>query len=250
MRRHPLEGILSVVAFNLRHRQPDLSLFEIGRTYGRGAGGLRESRWAVVAASGARQRGAWWESPGNADVYDAKGYAEHVLAALGIRSREVRPVAAPGLEPDATAALVVEGQTAAIFGEVAAAARERLGVAAPVFAALIPLDLAARLPRAAARYEALPRYPSVTRDVAFILGADQALTAQAIEVAMAAEAGPLLRGMTLFDVFRFPDGRRSLAWRLIFQAGDRTLTDDEVNAAHARMVQRVCDHLHISLRGT
>jgi phenylalanyl-tRNA synthetase beta chain len=53
----------------------------------------------------------------------------------------------------------------------------------------------------------------------------------------------------LFDVFRFPDGRRSLAWRLVFQADDRTLTDDEVNAIHARVVRRVCAQFHISLRG-
>ena len=155
----------------------------------------------------------------------------------------------PGLEPDATGALIVSGEVAGIFGEVAAAVRERLEIAAPVFAAMISLDVVARLPRTPARYEPLPRYPSVTRDVAFLMEADQLLTAQAIETAMAAEAGPLLREMVLFDVFRFPDGRRSLAWRLIFQAGDRTLTDDEVNAVHARMVGRVCDQFHIALRG-
>ena len=42
---------------------------------------------------------------------------------------------------------------------------------------------------------------------------------------------------------------RSLAWRLVFQASDRTLTDDEVNTIHARVVRRVCDEFHISLRG-
>jgi phenylalanyl-tRNA synthetase beta chain len=46
-----------------------------------------------------------------------------------------------------------------------------------------------------------------------------------------------------------PDGRRSLAWRLVFQAGDRTLTDEEVNTIHARIVGRVCEQFHISLRG-
>jgi phenylalanyl-tRNA synthetase beta chain len=182
-------------------------------------------------------------------VYDAKGHAEHVLDALGLRARHNSPWAVEGLEPDSTGALVVGGEAAAIFGEVAAAVRERLDIAAPVFAAMIPLDVVARLPRAAVRYEALPRHPSVTRDVAFAIESDQAVTAQAIEAAMAAEAGPLLREMTLFDVFRVPDGRRSLAWRLVFQAGDRTLTDEEVNAIHARIVRRVCEQFHISLRG-
>lgn len=249
MRRHPLEGILGAVALNLRRQQSNVSVFEIGRTYGRSADGVREPRWAVIALTGARHRPGWW-APGDAvDVYDAKGHAEHILETLGLRSREVRPGAVAGLEPDSAGALLVNGEAAAIFGEVAVTVRERLGIAPAVFAAMIPLDTVARLPRTPARYEPLPRYPSVARDVAFLIEGDQPVTAEVIETAMAAEAGPLLRELTLFDVFRFPDGRRSLAWRLVFQAGDRTLTDDEVNIIHARVVRRVCDQFNISLRG-
>jgi len=54
--------------------------------------------------------------------------------------------------------------------------------------------------------------------------------------------------VTLFDVFRFPDGRRSLAWRLTFQAEDRTLTDDEVNRVQARVTQRITAAFGITLR--
>ena len=249
MRRHPLEGVLAAVALNLRRQQSDVSVFEIGRTYGRVAAGVREPRWAVVALTGARHRPGWWTPAERVDVYDAKGYAEHLLQSLGLRVSAVEPVDVAGLEPDSTAALRVGGETAAIFGEVAAAGRERLGIDQPVFAAMIPLDTVAALPRPAVRYEPLPRYPSVARDAAFLVGSDQELTAQSIERALVAEAGPLLREVTLFDVFRFPDGRRSLAWRLVFQAGDRTLTDDEVNVIHAQAVRRVCDQFHISLRG-
>jgi phenylalanyl-tRNA synthetase beta chain len=249
MRRHPLEGVLGAVAVNLRRQQSSVSAFEIGRTYGRTSDGFRERRWAVVALTGARHRGGWWAPVDAVDVYDAKGYAEHVLAALRLPAHEVSQAAVPGLETDSTGLLLVQGEAAAIFGEVARDVCERLGIAAPVFAAMIPLDVVARLPAVPPRYEPLPRYPSVARDVAFAIGADQPLTAHAIETALAAEAGPLLRGLTLFDVFRFPDGRRSLAWRLVFQATDRTLTDDEVNAIHARIVRRVGEQFNISLRG-
>jgi phenylalanyl-tRNA synthetase beta chain len=249
MRRHPLEGVLAALALNARRQQPDVGAFEIGRTYGRDGDAVREPRWAAVAVTGARHCPGWWVPLERVDVYDAKGYAEHVLQALGLRASAVEPAEVPGLEPDSAGALLVTGETAALFGEVAVTVRERLGLEAPVFAALIPLDAVAALPPPALRYEPLPRYPSVTRDVAFLLGPEQTLTAQTIERALGAEAGPLLREVTLFDVFRLPDGRRSLAWRLVFQAGDRTLTDDEVNAIHARAVQRVGDQFHISLRG-
>jgi phenylalanyl-tRNA synthetase beta chain len=66
---------------------------------------------------------------------------------------------------------------------------------------------------------------------------------------MRERAGPLLRGLTLFDVFRFPDGRRSLAWRLTFQAEDRTLTDDEVNAIQERVARGVSERFDITWRG-
>jgi phenylalanyl-tRNA synthetase beta chain len=249
MRRHPLEGILGTVALNLRRQQPNVRVFEVGRTYGRAEEGIREPSWAVIALTGARHRLGWWLPPDRVDVYDAKGYAEHLLETLGLRVGEVREVEVSGLEADSTGALVVNGETAAFFGEVAVGVRERLGIEAPVFAAMIPLDTVARLPRTAMRYEPLPRYPTVARDVAFLIGAEQTPTAAAIESAMSAEGGALLREMTLFDVFRFPNGRRSLAWRLVFRADDRTLTDDEVNAIHARVVRRVCAQFHISLRG-
>ena len=66
---------------------------------------------------------------------------------------------------------------------------------------------------------------------------------------MSSEAGPLLRGLVLFDVFRFPDGRTSLAWRLVFQAEDRTLTDDEVNAIQERVARRTAERFRITWRG-
>jgi phenylalanyl-tRNA synthetase beta chain len=86
--------------------------------------------------------------------------------------------------------------------------------------------------------------------MAFVVGADQQVAAAAVEAALRAEAGPLLRDVTLFDVFRFPDGRRSLAWRLTFQAADRTLTDEEINAIHARVADTIASRFAVTLRTT
>ena len=70
-----------------------------------------------------------------------------------------------------------------------------------------------------------------------------------MEAAIRREAGPLLREVMVFDVFRLPDGQRSVAWRLTFQAEDRTLTDDEVNAIHGQVAGRVGAEFGITLRG-
>ncbi|OGK90120.1 MAG: hypothetical protein A2W08_12230 [Candidatus Rokubacteria bacterium RBG_16_73_20] len=142
----------------------------------------------------------------------------------------------------------MDGEIVAEFGEVLAAARAAYGIDAPVFAAVVALDALAARAEPPPRHEPLPRFPAVQRDLAFVLAAGQATSAAALEAALAAEAGPLLRHVTLFDVFRFPDGRTSLAWRLVFQAEDRTLTDDEVNAVQERVARRITERFGVTLR--
>jgi phenylalanyl-tRNA synthetase beta chain len=259
LRGHPLEGLLSAVAINVRRRQPNVRLFELAPVFrGRGEApgaaqgsgdAVREPRWAAIALTGARADVAWYRTEEPLDVYDAKGLAEHVLAALGVRAQGRAGGRLPGFEPDSHGALVTDdGAVVAEFGEVAAPVRAAFDLDATAFAAVIDLDAVAALPRPAVRYEPLPRFPAVQRDMAFLAGADQQVAAADVEAALREEAGPLLREVTLFDVFRFPDGRRSLAWRLTFQAADRTLTDDEVNAIHAQVTRRITDRFGLVLR--
>ncbi len=248
LRAHPLDGLLGSVAINLRRQQPSVRLFEIARTFVRGGNGTRESRWVAIALAGARASTAWHASRDAVDVYDAKGLAELVLQAFRI---EARPAAGtlPGFEPDCHGALVAEaGIPVAEFGEVSADVRAAYGIELPVFAALVSLDAIAGVRVPPLRYRPLPRFPAVQRDVAFLIE-NPAVTAAAIEDAIRETAGSLLRGVTLFDVFRFPDGRRSLAWRLTFQAEDRTLTDEEINRIREDVVGRLTERFNITLRG-
>ena len=252
LRRSPLEGVLGAVATNLRRQQPDVRVFEIGVTFepAESETGTREPRWAVVALAGARADASWYAGEARVDAYDAKGLAEHVLAALGTPAALVgtRPGGAlGGFEPDCHATVLAGDQAVAEFGEIAAAARAAFGIDVPVFAAALPLDRVP-YPGPPPRHQPLPRFPAVQRDLAFVLGAGQPLTAAALEAELAREAGPLLRGLVLFDVFRFPDGRTSLAWRLVFQAEDRTLTDDEVNEVQERVARRVTERFGVTLR--
>jgi phenylalanyl-tRNA synthetase beta chain len=207
-----------------------------------------EPRWLAIALTGARGEPGWYGPNERADVYDAKGLAEHALDALGARASTGAAGALGGFEPDCHGTLVADGGAIlGEFGEVAAALRENLGIPAPVFAAVLSLDAVVAVAPAPTRYQALPRFPAVERDLAFVVGG-QAPTAAQIESALREEAGPLLRRLVLFDVFPFPDGRSSLAWRLLFQAEDRTLTDDEVNAIQERVVRRITETFHITLR--
>jgi phenylalanyl-tRNA synthetase beta chain len=259
LRYNPLEGVLGVVATNLRKQQSNVRVFEIGKIFEAAPGLPRESRWLAIALTGARVPPAWWARPAAdgrsepVDIYDAKGLAEHVLEALRVPAPVSRAFLAggvKGLEPDRRGVLVAEGGvTVAEFGEVAADARALFDIGVPVFAALLPLDEILRLTPPAVRYRPLPRYPAVQRDVAFLVGALRSVTAAEIEALIRAEAGPLLRNLTLFDVFTFEDGRRNLAWRLTLQADDRTLTDEEANQIQETVAKRIADRFKITWRG-
>jgi phenylalanyl-tRNA synthetase beta chain len=250
LRHHPLVGVLGAVALNLRRQQASVRLFEITRTYECRDGVIAEPRWAALALSGQRGEPAWYRAVENVDVYDAKGLAEHALRALGLVASVGTGGTLAGFEDDCHGTLVAaDGTVLAEFGEIAPRVRAAFDIEAPVFAAVLALDAVAARTPGGLRYEALPRYPAVQRDVAFVIDAGSEVTAARIESAMRELAGALLRGLTLFDVFRFPDGRRSLAWRLTFQAEDRTLTDEEINAIQERVARGVSERFHVTWRG-
>jgi phenylalanyl-tRNA synthetase beta chain len=227
-------------------------LFEIGRTYQQVAGGdtgTAEPRWASIAVTGARGDGSWHAGAERVDDYDVKGLAEHALAALGVAVATRAGGRLGGFEPDCHGSLVTAaGEVVGEFGELAADVRARFGLDAPVFAAALRLD-ALPTARTFPRAQPLPRFPSVQRDMAFAI-ADAGLSVAAVQAAIGRAAGPLLREVAVFDVFRLPDGARSVAWRLTFQAEDRTLTDDEVNAIHAQVAGQVSREFGITLRGS
>ena len=252
LRAHPLEGILGVVATNLRKQQPGVHVFELARTYEPSMTGdtsTAEPRWATLALAGARTEDAWHTPAATVDVYDAKGAAELLLAAFGLTATTQPGGRLSGFEPDSHATLQVGDTAVGEFGEVAAGVRGAFGIGVPVFAAALSLDGAVPLAPPAVRYQTLPRYPSIQRDMAFVL-TDPATTAAGVAAAIGEHAGPLLRDVGVFDVFPLPDGGRSVAYRLTFQADDRTLTDEEINAVHARVAEAVSRRFGITLRGS
>jgi phenylalanyl-tRNA synthetase beta chain len=154
------------------------------------------------------------------------------------------------LEPGRAARLVRGSLELGWFGEVALAAREVFDLPGPVFVAELSVTALAALPIPVAKYEPLPRFPAVQRDLAIVVGSE--VTAGEVEAAIRALAIDLLTRITLFDVYtggQVGAGRRSLAWSLTFQAPDRTLTDAEVNRLHERIVAEIVKRFRAEVRG-
>jgi phenylalanyl-tRNA synthetase beta chain len=247
-----LLGLLEALAANVRRQTPDVRLFEIGRVFeGRGPGELpREDTRVAVALTGLRVPRAWYAPRARGDVYDVKGAVEGLVEALGRGEVAVAPVAAPYLEDGRAATVLVQGTPVGVLGELHPDVQRAFDLPAPVYVTEVSLDALEALPSRTAQHRSLARHPGVLRDLAVVVpvGVASADISRAIE----AIRPPALRRVSLFDVYEGPQvgsGRKSLAYSLLYQADDRTLTDAEVNGAHAHVVERLRAKLGAEVRG-
>jgi phenylalanyl-tRNA synthetase beta chain len=242
MRTSLVPSLLRNAAANGRQHVQDVRLYEIARSFdprrGEGDAPAREELKLAGVLLGRRQAVGWAEGGDAVDFYDAKAAVERVLAALGAAEARWSVAAAPWAHPRFAAALHVAGAPAGHVGElhprVAAAFELPKGVLA------FELDLAALLgaARLVPRHAEIPRLPPVLRDLAVVV--DDAV--QAAQVIGAVKAEPLVEDAALFDVYSgapLPPGKKNLALALRYRAAGRTLTDAEVDAAHARIVERL-----------
>ncbi len=253
-------GLLEVLALNASRQIPDVRVFEVGHVFSphRESDGDRpahEELWIGIALTGLRQPRAWHAGRDRVDVHDAKGAATLALEAAGAGAFDLLPGPPGGLpgylEPGRAACLSMGGVVLGWFGEVTHEAREAFDLPAPVYVAELSLSALCDLPSGTPRYQPLPRYPSVQRDLALVVGAGVA--AAEVEAALRAMQIPWLAKLQLFDVYtgdQVGSGRRSLAWSLTFQAPDRTLTDAEVNDIHARIVKGLTERFRGEVRGS
>lgn len=240
MRTSLLPGICKVLAYNASHRNSDLSVFELAHVYRRPADPGAELPDEVEHLAGAI---AGSEAP--AAVQAWRALAEHLKVEFELVAAEL-----PGLHPTRGARLLVDGAEVGAVGEIDPDVLERFEV--PGRVAWFEVDLTALLvvDRSARPYEQVRLYPSSDLDLAFEV--DEAVPAAAVEPVLRSAAGDLLVDLELFDVFRgasVADGRRSLAWRLRFQAPDRTLTDAELAEVRSRCIAEVESALPATLRG-
>ena len=239
LRTSLLPGQLRAVAYNQRHFNGDVRLFEIGHVYLPAPEGQLlpdEREFLAVTLSGE-------EAPAAVAVLDL------LAEALALPAVELREASPPGLHPTRSAEVVVAGRARGVVGEADPGVLEASGVAGRV--AWLQLDLQEVLngPRARRRYRPVSKYPPSEVDLAFVV--PDGVAAAQVERALRASAGKLLARLELFDVYRgagVPEGSRSLAYRLRFQAPDRTLTDAEVADARQRCIDETSRRLGAALR--
>ncbi len=252
MRTTLVQSLLSNARRNADVGCFDLKIFEMGRTFIRQGEGKqpRENNRAAFLITGRRYEDRWHFQDLQSDFYDLKGCAENILDTLRVSAPSFREsVPQPFLHPGKACGLF-DGETQIGFlGEVHPDVMARMDLTATAVVCELDMDLLVANYSPKAVFHNLPRFPSSSRDVAFLVRREVA----AAEVLRSAADffEELLEKVKIFDVYEtgnIPAGMKSLGMRFSYRSADRTLTDDEVNEAHARIVQRIVHATGASIR--
>jgi len=249
MRRALLPGLLETAALNRRY-QERVALFEIGRVFWNQGDPLPEERSRVgLVLSGQRSQSAWLTQQGTFDFFDLKGVVEGLLQRLHVEAQTTKGTH-PSFHPGRCAELRSGDDVLGTYGELHPRVAEAFGLEGRVCAAEFELELLLECVPEKPDYAPPPRFPAVSQDVALVV--DAHLPHAKIEALILELGKPLLRRVALFDLYTgdpIPEGKRSLAYALTYQASDRTLTDEEVATLHERVQAGLQEHLGADIRG-
>jgi len=252
MRHTLLASALDTVASNLRFAER-VAVFEIGAVYlpREGQPLPDEPRRLSIAVTGPRESESWQSADRTPlDFWDIKGVVEVLIERLHLGDVRFDPADHPTYHTGRAAHLYVGEKHIGTFGELHPLVRQAFDLPQqPV--CIAELDLEALLDAAlvARAYQAVSRFPALREDMAVVV--DEALPAALVEAALWKAGGDLLREVRLFDLYRGEQigaGRKSLAYRLVYQADDRTLTDDDATRLRAKIIKTLERELSATLR--
>jgi phenylalanyl-tRNA synthetase beta chain len=203
----------------------------------------KERQMLAGVLAGSWVESGWSESAASLDFFDGKGVIENLLRELNVAKLRFKPLdasAAPWLPPGRAAEVLAGSRTLGWLGEVHPRVCAAFEVAPPVVA--FELDVKALLACAeqARPYRDVPQFPAVELDLALVV--DEGVAAERVGQVITSAGGALLDELRLFDVYRDAEkigaGKKSLAFALTYRAPDRTLTLDEVEALHQKVIRK------------
>jgi phenylalanyl-tRNA synthetase beta chain len=256
LRTDLIDGLVDAFKFNLEQGNGPLNGFEIGRIFWMEGDSPQEAEVVGGILGGDARQGKWVSSdrPQPLSWFEAKGVLESVFQRLGL-TVDYRPASDdPRCHPGRTASLWVRGRLRlGTFGQLHPQLRQERDLPDEVY--VFQLDWATLVTclatgkRKAVKFSPYSTFPASDRDLAFY--APVAVSVADLEKTMVKAGGKLLNSVTLFDEYQgesVPQGQRSLAFRLVYRALDRTLTDDDVDPVHQKVRAALEKQFQVALR--
>jgi phenylalanyl-tRNA synthetase beta chain len=241
MRTTLIPGLLHTARTNTHRQNLDLKVFELGRVFFPREGENLPEEVETLAGllSGLREEESWAKSKAKCDFFDLKGTLEALFEGLGVSGFVCLPdPRIPFFHPGKACRVEAGGEDVGIMGEIHPDVNALFDLKEKAF--LFELDFQKLIEKITEHpcFIPLPRYPAVTRDLAMIVE-DTIAAGDLLNTLWKANDG-LIKDIRLFDLYQgnpVPPGKKSLAFRLIYQRDDRTLTDQEVNEFHQKLVR-------------
>ena len=255
LRTELLSAIIDAFQYNLEQGNGALNAFEIGRVFWREETGLDEADQIAGILGGDPMQGRWVSSGREQPMtwYEAKGALDSVFERLAV-SVEYQPDRRNELlHPGRTASLWISGDRLGTFGQLHPQVRQERGLPDAVYVFELSLDVLLdhmlQDETIVPLFQPFSSYPASDRDIAFFAPTQFAVAE--IQRSLKQAGGQLLESVELFDEYKganVPAGKRSLAFRLVYRAGDRTLTDQDVEPVHRKVREVLEEKFQAELR--
>ena len=244
MRTVALPSMMEVVARNVNFSNEDVRLFEMATVYIPQEGDNvlpSENKVITLAAYGKDE-----------DFYSLKGVIENILEKAGIEKAKFVSYSDDKAYHSGRCAKIftADGKELGIFGQIHPLTAKNYDVNLPVYAAELSFDAIFDASDMTVDYKALPKFPAVSRDFSFVC--DESLEVGTIAEVMEKAAGKMCEGVKLFDIFRgekIGEGKKSVAFRVILRAPDRTLTVEEADKVSNKILKDLSFKLGLNIRG-
>lgn len=251
MRSTLLSSLIPCVQYNVNRQQNRVRFFELGLRFdyqdAASIHDLKQIPTFALIATGSRINESWHGKPQPMDFFDFKGDVEEILAAARVNVEYVRSERA-WLHPGQSAEIMVNGQSIGYLGRLHPSLEDELDLATTWVA---ELDQKAVLQNYVSNFTELSRFPSVRRDIALLIS--DKINVSEIQRLIEKTGGELLESTWLFDVYTgqgVEEGKRSLAFALLWQHPTRTLEDAEIKSGMDNILQVLENTYQATLRAS
>ena len=253
LRTELLTGLIDAFQYNLEQGNGVLNGFEIGRIFWREEEKYQEAE--AIAGIISNSSKSWTRGGKEQPLswFEAKGILEQVFERLYLRVEYKASSQNSMLHPGRTASLWVEGKSIGIFGQLHPQLRQEQELPDEVYVFQLYLGVLVSVITQGniliRKFSSYSTFPPADRDIAFFIPV--AVSVDEIKQVISKAAGKLLESIELFDEYQgenVPDGQRSLAFRLIYRVGDRTLSDADIDPLQQKVRDALVDKLKVNLR--
>lgn len=250
-----LSSVLENAVRNFSRKNEDIRLFDVAPVFYPKSLPLTELPDEVVMAagimSGHRYPKSWSQDiSALIDFYDAKGVVEELLDKLSIYRYTVEAGEHYAMHPGKTALFKKGKEVIAAVGELHPKIAENMGITKKCYIFEMDVEVLMKYVSNRFTFDALPKFPGINRDLALLV--DSTVSAAEIAKVIDKNGGKLFKDVTLFDVYtgkQVEEGKKSMAFNMLFQSNERTLTDKEVDEAFQNIVNALQKNFNTELRG-